>query len=164
MRTRGVAALAFASLLAIGCDQYRTAQLTRDNPVVLPRAVAPSTLERAIESSLAHRRWTIVKHQPHRYRARLAEREHTLDVVIDYDNAGFTIKYVSSQGLLYEKNADGTETIHRKYLTWIKNLEVDIQERIAGGPPPPRALEPAAAPYEAPPAASAAAPAADGGP
>jgi len=165
----GAALLVGAALLAVGCDQYRTAALTRENPVVLPRAVAPTTMERAIESGLFHRHWTIVKHQGHRYRARLAEREHTVDVVVDYDNTGFTIRYVSSEGLLYEKNADGTETIHRKYLTWIKNLEIDIQERvIAGmppGPPPARAPEAAASPEEAaaPPAAPAA-PAADGGP
>ena len=124
------AALALTAVLAVGCDQYRTATLTRDEVVTLPRAAPAPAMERAIEAALIHRRWAILSHKARRYRARLEMRDFWVEVAVDYDARGFAVRYVGSEGLLHERYGDGTETIHRKYLTWVKNLENDIRERV----------------------------------
>jgi hypothetical protein len=157
---RRAAALALTIAVMVGCDQYRTAALQRDLPFALPRPVDVRAMESAIETSLAKRHWDLVEHRPWHYVARLSERVHVVTIAIDYDTRGFAIRYLDSSNLRYERYANGSETIHRKYLTWVKNLGDDIRALLAwSGPPPPRG--PVAAPRR-PPAGAAEGAAASG--
>jgi hypothetical protein len=131
-----------------GCDQYRTATLVRSVPVALARPTETGTMEWAIEVSLAKRHWTVLEHSGNSYRARLSERDHQVEVKITYDTRGFAIGYLDSVNLLYERDAQGRETIHRKYLTWVRNLQDDISARIAGAMRPGAPRHPAAPPPE----------------
>src|SRR6188472_3701501 len=70
---------------------------------------------------LAHRKWQIKEHQPGKYVAEYAEREHSATIAILYDGQSARIDYVDSKGLLYAQDSSG-EVIHRNYNTWVKNL------------------------------------------
>jgi len=109
--------------------------------------VAPSAndaaMERAIETALARRHWTVKEKVPGRYTAVLLERKHSATVAIVYDAQNARIDYVDSTNLAYENSPNG-ELIHRSYNTWVKNLANDIKVFAAQAPPP-------AAPAPAPP-------------
>lgn len=148
-RALGLALLSLAVAgIGAGCDQYRTAPLVRSAPVALSRPADPRTMEWAIEVSLARRHWTVLEHSGNSYVARLSERVHQVDVKITYDTGGFAIRYLDSVNLLYESDGHGHETIHRKYLTWMKNLEDDIRTRVASAMRPGAPRHPAGPPRE----------------
>ena len=86
-------------------------------------------MEAAIESCLAARHYQVRGHELGRYLVHLTERVSQVDLEIDYNDRWFVIRYVDSENLRYERLADGTETIHRKYNTWVKNLADDIRVR-----------------------------------
>jgi len=100
--------------------------MTRSVPIALASPPETKALESAIEKSLAQRHWTIKEHQPGKYVAELTERGHSATVAVLYDAQSARVDYVDSQGLMYEKDADG-EKIHRSYNTWVKNLANDIK-------------------------------------
>jgi hypothetical protein len=140
------------ALLALaGCNEFRNAELVRSVRSTVNRPGTLATMEWAIETTLARRHWEIREHVPQRYVADLTERIHKVQVAIIYNDREFSIDYLNSSNLLYNRNGDGSETIHRKYLTWVKNLADGIRAQQAEGglpgglrarndvPPPPPA-------------------------
>ena len=106
-------------------------------------------MERAIETALARRHWSVKEKAPGKYTAYLDERSHTATVAIVYDATNVRIDYVDSTNLAYENTSDG-ELIHRSYNTWVKNLANDIKVFAAQAPPPTAQAPPPAAPPPAP--------------
>jgi hypothetical protein len=154
-----VGMVCIAGLVAPGCGKHGV-PLNRSVQVG-PAPADQATMERAIESSLARRKWAVKEKAPGRYTAVLDERKHAATIAIVYDAQGARIDYVDSTNLLYEKSAEG-ELIHRQYNNWVKSLANDISvaarsPAAPGAPPPPPGAPPPAAP---PPPPSAAAPAA----
>jgi len=139
-----IAVACFAALLAAGCAG-KGVPMTRSLSVGL---VAPpanvAAMERAIETALARRHWSVREKVPGKYTAYLDERSHTATVAIVYDATNVRIDYVDSTNLAYE-NTSGGEVIHRSYNTWVKNLANDIKV-FAAQAPPPAAPAPAAPP------------------
>jgi hypothetical protein len=145
-----------AGLVATGCGKQGV-PLQRST-VVGPPPADPAVMQRAIESSLARRKWVVKEKAPGRYTAELNERKHTVTIAIIYDAQNVRIDYVDSANLLYENGPNG-ELIHQKYHTWVKNLSTDIRVAFTGPPVagPPGAPPPNAPPPSAPPPAPAAA-------
>ena len=108
-----------------------------------------AAMERAIETALARRHWSVKEKAPGRYTAYLDERKHAATIAIVYDAQNARIDYVDSTNLAYENSPNG-ELIHRSYNTWVKNLANDIKVFAAQAPPPTAQAPPPAAP--APPA------------
>ena len=104
--------------------------MTRSVPIALASPPETKALESAIEKSLAQRHWTIKEHQPGKYVAEYAEREHSATIAILYDGQSARIDYVDSKGLLYAQDSSG-EVIHRNYNTWVKNLANDIKVNLS---------------------------------
>jgi hypothetical protein len=132
--------MAVAWLALAGCDEYRTAALVRSVRSTVNRPGDLASTEWAIETALTRRHWEIREHVPGRYVAELTERVHKVQVAVVYNEQAFSIDYLNSANLLYNHNGDGSETIHRKYLTWVKNLADGIRAQQAevslpGGPP-----------------------------
>ena len=135
-------ALAVALLLELpACNSSRVAPLQRSTTVVANVGTSSEQqTAHAIEGALAKRNWQVVTKTPGRYVAKLDERAHQVTINVDYSPQGITISYVDSANLLYSRAADGQETIHRKYETWIKNLAADIRVlMVQGGAPAPAA-------------------------
>src|SRR4029079_18129063 len=129
---RGCAVIGLALVVGlsnVGCD-HRAAPMVRTVPVALASPPEQKTLEASIEASLAHRKWQIKEHQPGKYVAEYAEREHSATIAILYDGQSARIDYVDSKGLLYAQDSSG-EVIHRNYNTWVKNLANDIKVNLS---------------------------------
>ena len=139
----------FAALLADGCAG-KGVPMTRSLSVGL---VAPpantAAMERAIETALARRHWSVKEKVPGKYTAHLDERKHSATVAIVYDATNARIDYVDSTNLEYENRPDG-EVIHRNYNNWVKNLANDIKVFAAQAPPPSTPAPAPAAPAPAP--------------
>jgi hypothetical protein len=128
--------LAVIGLAAIGaCNQSRLLPLKRTFPVGIVRDVTTENQEHAIEVALASRHWAVVQKLPGRYVARLDERSYMLIVDVDYGPGGINVNYVDSAALMYTRERDGRELIHRRYLTWVKNLVDDIRSHLVAEPP-----------------------------
>ena len=144
-----IAVACYAVLLAAGCAG-KGVPMTRSLSVGL---VAPpanvAAMERAIETALARRHWSVREKVPGKYTAYLDERSHSATVAIVYDATNVRIDYVDSTNLAYE-NTSGGEVIHRSYNTWVKNLANDIKVFSAQAPPPTAQAPPPAAPPPAP--------------
>jgi hypothetical protein len=70
--------------------------------------------------------WRVEEVRPGAMTATLNKRSHVLVVAITHDTSRYTIAYKDSVNLLY----DGRQ-IHRRYKTWIRNLEKAIQKEVA---------------------------------
>lgn len=57
---------------------------------------------------------------------KLLVRDHEVNIRITYSTSSYQIDYVSSRNM---KAANGK--IHRKYGQWVRNLDIDIQRRLA---------------------------------
>jgi len=108
-----------------------------------------AAMERAIETALARRHWSVREKVPGKYTAYLDERSHSATVAIVYDATNVRIDYVDSTNLAYE-NTSGGEVIHRSYNTWVKNLANDIKVFAAQAPAPTAQAPPPATPAPAP--------------
>jgi hypothetical protein len=143
-----IAVACYAAVLAAGCG-HKGVPMTRSLSVGL---VAPpantAAMERAIETALARRHWSVKEKAPGKYTAHLDERSHAATVAVVYDATNVRIDYVDSTNLAYENGPDG-ELIHRNYNNWVKNLANDIRVFAAQAPPP---AAPAPAPSASAPA------------
>lgn len=60
----------------------------------------------------------------------LTVRRHQVWVDVAFTEKDFSITYLRSENMDYEKDASGRETIHSKYNHWIRNLVQDIQKEL----------------------------------
>jgi hypothetical protein len=57
---------------------------------------------------------------------KLINRDHEVEIRITYATNNYQIDYVSSKNM-----KAGAGKIHRKYETWLRNLDLDIQKQLA---------------------------------
>lgn len=144
-RLFGIACALFCVGLAFapGCNSYREAPLQRSTAVPSQLgSFSQEQMEAAIGVALAKHGWRVVDKVPGLFTVELTERVHRVRIQIVYGAPGIVINYVDSENMRYTRTADGTETIHRKYATWVKNLSQDIQlalatSRVQTASPPP---------------------------
>jgi len=86
------------------------------------REVAPGNLRIAVAEALLPYNGSITEERPGALVLRLAPRTHVANVRLDYDAKGFSITYLSSENLDYEKNRKGREFIHPNYNAWINRI------------------------------------------
>lgn len=71
--------------------------------------------------------WSVKDEGPGKLTLTLVVRnKHTAVIAVNYDNKGYSIKYVSSINLDYAVD-DGKEVIHHNYTRWINNLMLSIK-------------------------------------
>ncbi len=144
-----IAVACYAAVLAAGCG-HKGVPITRSVSVGLAAPPAnAAAMERAIETALSRRHWSVKEKVPGKYTAYLDERSHTATVAVVYDATNVRIDYVDSTNLAYENTSDG-ELIHRSYNTWVKNLANDIKVFAAQAPPPAAPAPAPATPAPAP--------------
>ena len=128
MRSR-YKALPILCLLLLG--SCRTAKLYNTGRVPVEASSAEHMRE-AILGALAARDWVAAEDQPGMIQASLFVRAHTAKVRIEYDADSFSINYVDSTNLKYQKRSDGTEYIHDNYNSWVRILMREIAVRAGG--------------------------------
>lgn len=97
--------------------------------------------------------WTFAEKAAGHLEGTLHVRKHSVVVDIAYTAKDYSILYVSSENLKYDKDK---KVIHPKYETWIKNLERVVLKKLTAGPVTTPAT-PAATPAPAAPASAPAA-------
>ena len=102
-----------------GCNKTMLVRDYTNNQLVFNELGTPnqSNLEKSIRNAAISLGWRTEIINQGEIRATLNVRTHKLVVTISYDNTSYSIKYVSSEDLLY----DG-EKIHKKYDMWVRNL------------------------------------------
>lgn len=127
---RSLSPLLTGILLAIttlaGC---RTVPLRMPPPIAF-QAQSRTTVEAAILNGCHRLRWLPSKIREGTIRATLTLRSHYAVVDIDYTTDSFTVRYVESDELRYRKSADGRETIHKNFNSWVQNLVVEIDRQL----------------------------------
>jgi len=121
------ARLALSLLLVVaavgGC---RTAPIHNPTDVLLP--VPPNATQEdvgnAIRRAAASLGWAVQDTGPGEMTAMLDVRRHRADILISYTATSYSIRYRYSENL----QAEG-DTIHRRYNTWIQNLEARIRQQ-----------------------------------
>jgi len=132
------------TLFILGFAPFTAAQASRVEPLVnvenqaLARAdgkpLSAEQVKSAIIAGSARQRiWTVTPVKNGVMTAMLNVRnKHTAVVDITYSATGFSIKYRESNNLLYEKDENGVDQIHRNYNRWVQGLRQNItQEALA---------------------------------
>lgn len=86
------------------------------------------TMKEIVRSALIHRNWVVTAETIGRTDATLDIRDHEARISVMYTASEFSIQYVDSKNLEYEKDTHGQEMIHRFYNEWIEDLADDIRE------------------------------------
>lgn len=110
----------------------RAAPLVDRPPIAIPAGVTPEQVTNAIHNAFLHRGWAITSEQPGKTEGMIRRDQHSVTVAISYDAAQIRISYVASENMDYAPGPNGPQ-IHRKYLSWVKYLDEDINTGLKGG-------------------------------
>ena len=110
----------------------RGAPLVDRPPIAIPAGVTPEQVANAVHQAFVHRGWAIADEQPGRIEGMLRREEHVVRIALSYDAQQLTISYVSSENMDFAQGPHGPQ-IHRKYLSWVKYLDEDINAVLKGG-------------------------------
>ena len=116
-------------LIVVGCA--RRAALYQPPPVSFVR-LPVEDVEAGIYAGARRRGWVPTKLHDGLIQATLHLRSHVAVVDIDYEADAFRLRYVRSENLNYEQDADGTQRIHQHFNIWQQNLIQDISEELSG--------------------------------
>jgi len=112
-----VCALSLAGCLTVPLQQTHTTSI---------HARSLSEVKNAIIQAGQDRAWIMTPVSSGVIDGKLLVRDHEVQVRIVYSTNRYEINYVDSRNM---KAADGQ--IHRKYGQWVRNLDIDIQRRLA---------------------------------
>jgi len=112
-------------LVLTGCGTANIYNV-QNNPVTIKSGTSSNAIYKAIQKAGASKGWIITKKSEGVAKAKINLRTHQAIVEINYNNVGYSIKYVSSINL----NSDG-KVIHTNYNGWIQNLEKAINIQLS---------------------------------
>lgn len=110
----------------------QSAPLVDPSPIAIPAGMTPDQVANAVHQAFLHRGWKIAEDQPGKVEGMLSRKTHSVRVAISYDAQQVTIAYVSSENMDYAQGPHGAQ-IHRKYLSWVKYLNEDVNTVLKGG-------------------------------
>lgn len=117
--------LLISTLFIAGC---RSAPKVQDIPrTMITSGKTVEEVEQIIERTVKARGWAISDKKPGEMTATIRARQHSATVLIKYDKDGYTINYVDSANLNYDKSDN---TIHGKYNRWVRTLDKDIRSQL----------------------------------
>lgn len=124
-----VLALAFFAVPA----QARTTELVEPPQVTIMCHLATEQMEKAIISGGAVRRWVVVSQAPGNIELKFVKGayKHVINVDVSYSKNTFAVRYKDSSGLNYKVKKNGVRVIHPRPITWMMNLNMDIESKTA---------------------------------
>ena len=108
-------------LLCSGCFSLQPVPSIDNVPITVVKA-GRNTSE-VIRTAAARKGWATSESQPGTVRCTLIVRTHKVVVDIPYTKNSFSIHYVDSVDMEYDKQG---KMINRKYIQWVRNLEKQI--------------------------------------
>jgi hypothetical protein len=82
-------------------------------------------IKNAILKAGASRQWVMTEAGTGVINGRYIARSHRVDIRVNYTASGYTINYVSSEGM-----REGNGQINRNYNRWVENLNHDIKVQL----------------------------------
>lgn len=118
-----IAAFAVAAFILSGCfGRLQPIYEVTDRPIPsAAKILSEAKMGDAIIAAGLKRRWEMERIGRGQIRATQRRQSHVAVVDIYYSNETYTLRYNSSEDLLY----NGSQ-IHRTYNFWLRNLEADI--------------------------------------
>ncbi|MDX7997940.1 hypothetical protein FE394_01700 [Xenorhabdus sp. Reich] len=117
-------------LISLACI-VTLAGCARNVPILTPQTTimthnSESSVKKAILEAGKKRKWVMTEVSPGVINGFLKNRDHDVQIRINYTNKNYSINYVTSHKLR-EHNGK----IHRNYNRWVNNLDRDIQLNLA---------------------------------
>lgn len=125
MKKHHILAMALSVAALTGCARTAPVENVQRTINTSTQYSADQVKTAILEAGLA-RKWVMTPAGPGVINGRLAQREHSADIRINYTSTNYSINYVTSQNLMA-----GGGQIHRNYNRWITNLDQDIQLRLS---------------------------------
>lgn len=134
---RKIASLPLVSLLClmlVGSPARAVEPLYVPAPIEIPAGKSAEQVKLAIRKALVRRTWVMREYAPGHLQGRRAKpgrhgAEHIVIVDIRLDAGSVRIGYNASQAMSYDKDEG---TIHSTYNEWVRALEKDIRDNLAG--------------------------------
>lgn len=116
----------FLSLLLIAGCTSKALRNVEGSPI--PANTKMEQVEKAIKAALIGKNWVVRESQPGKIVADIRVRQHYAKIQIDYDQNSYSIRHLESEMLNYNSSS---QTIHRSFNRWIKNLDAIIQRNLS---------------------------------
>lgn len=108
----------------------RTTRLVNPKPV--PAAPTPEKTRDVVLVAMNRHDWTVQDESPGVIHAkRDIGGKHSMTVAISWDDTKVSLAYEDSRNLKYDRSARGRETIHKNYMTWVKELMRTVKKESA---------------------------------
>ena len=111
--------------------QARSTELVEPPPVTIMCHLSADQMTKAIISGGAVRGWIAVKQEPGNIELKFVKGayKHVINVDVSYSKNSFSIRYKDSSGLNYKVKKNGVRKIHPRPITWMMNLNMDIESK-----------------------------------
>lgn len=126
--------LAILSLLAVPACMSKgiVETVTIAVPQSWPKSLGAQKVGDSIKKALQNRGWILESEASGHMDAKMESTgRYMAKIAIDYDERQIAIRYAGSEGLDYEKHADGRVTIHRRFNHWMSILHDDITRNLS---------------------------------
>jgi hypothetical protein len=92
---------------------------------VIGHSVTANDISKAFRNCTASRGWRFSSNGPGKLIGKLNVRsKHFVEVDVAYNSAAYTITYRNSTNMKYDP---ARNTIHKRYISWVENLDNDVQ-------------------------------------
>ena len=131
---------AFISLYLLSCVTSSTSQSSKErssgslSSITTIHTAIPSSakisekdVKEAILNITSRYGWTLDQEQANSFVFKIIRRKHMVKIKISYSVSEYTIEYVDSENMKYDKE---TNSIHHNYTRWVNNLDKHIYKSI----------------------------------
>lgn len=116
----------FAAALLAACSNMPIYEVDKHPMPPGAQSLSLGQIETAVVSAAQRRGWTTEPVAPGLVRATYKQADHSATVDVSFDQASYSIKYVSSVNM--REKEDGT--IHGRVVNWVRVLEKDIRKNV----------------------------------
>jgi hypothetical protein len=89
-------------------------------------AISMDQVQKAIVQAVVSKTWRVTNVDDGKIEANFIKQKKSVDIIIKYDLDNYSILYEGSVNLLYKNGS-----IHRRYNSWIRGLQIRIDENLA---------------------------------
>ncbi len=116
----------FAAALLAACSNLPIYEVDKHPMPPVARSMSSGQIEKAVVTAAQRRGWATEPIAPGVIRATLKKAAHSATVDVIFDQASYSIKYVTSVNM--REKEDGT--IHGRVVNWVRLLEKDISKNV----------------------------------
>jgi uncharacterized protein YcfL len=115
-------------VLALVLSACRTSPIYNVTQGLVPTNQTTAMSGKLIAKALTSQHWKLLSNEPGKIIASIQVNSHTATINVQFDDKGYTIKYLKSKHLKYDA---AKKIIHKTYNLWIGDLEGQIDFYLA---------------------------------